>query len=481
MRMLPHDRRSLIAVDLGAESCRISLLRWKDESPQIQLIHRFANAPLQDASGHLRWPLDTIVDGVEYGIAKCAEYAPEGVRSIAVDGWSVDYVRIDEQGKPLDLPFCYRDDRAAKAETLLHAKIAPGRLRSITGLHLQSINTLYQQYADLLAGRPTGTKWLNLPEYLLHRWGAPPVAEYTNATHTEMVDQSERVWSDEILEVAGIDRATMPPLIPAGTKLGRLSRERFPQPAFAQTELIAPACHDTASAIAGIAPVDRGNWGYISSGTWSLVGTTLAGPCLSETAQSNGFTNLGGAAGAVLFHASVNGMWVLRQCMDAWAQSGAPSSITELVKAAQATPPPQQLLDLDDPELMRLGQMPARIRQQLHSRGYSCPERPAEIACLIFHSLADRYRRAFAEIEQYTGKKIQKVYVVGGGSQNEFLCRLTAEKIGLPVFRGAAESSTIGNLAVQLAALESEPNEPEFGNNISGWASFLSGPSEAVR
>ncbi len=476
MNLLTHDRRSLIAVDLGAESCRVSLLRWRDSSPRIQMVHRFANAPLRDEQGSLRWPLHNIVSGVEDGIARCAELAPEGVRSIAVDGWAVDYVRVDAQGEPLYPPFCYRDERTIAAETLLHARISPERMRSITGLQLQRINTLYQQYAELLAGQPLGNLakgWMNLPEYLLFRLGAPPVAEYTNATHTQMVDQRTGTWSDEILAAAGIDRATMPPLVPAGTRLGHLNRDRFPHPALAGTEIIAPACHDTASAIAGIAAADDAPWGYISSGTWSLVGTTLAEPCLSEAAQSNGFTNLGGVAGTVLFHTSVNGMWVLKQCMDAWAMGETPWTIGELIHAAEAVPPPEELLDLDDPELMRMGEMPDRIRRQLHSRGRACPQSPAAMASLIFHSLAERYRRAFLDIQGYTGKRIAKIYIVGGGSQNELLCRLTTEKTGLPVIRGAPESSTIGNFAVQLAALECDPNQPEFGRKIGDWALML--------
>jgi rhamnulokinase len=466
--------RALVAVDLGAESCRVSLLRWTAAGPRVELVHRLANGPVHDEQGSLRWPLDTIVQGVEHGLALCAERATEGVRSVAVDGWAVDYVRLDAAGKPLAPPFCYRDERTVEAERVLHERIPAERLAEITGLQPQRINTLYQQYADVLAGASCGETWTNLPEYLLHRWGGPAVAEYTNATHTEMVEQGTRAWSPEILEAAGIDAARMPRLVEPGTRLGTINAELFPQTAFRGTELIAPACHDTASAIAGI-PVggDEEDWGYISSGTWSLVGTVLHRPCLSADARAAGFTNLGGVAGSVLFHISVNGMWVLKQCMDAWEARGERWAVEELVVAAAEVAPPIMYLDMDDTELTLMGEMPERLERQLAMRGGTCPKGCAEIASLIFHSLAERYRLAFERMERLTGKKLKRLFVVGGGSRNALLRKLTAEKTGLEVLRGSAESSTAGNFAVQLAALEAGAENAAFGSEVSWWAGVI--------
>ncbi|MEO8734907.1 MAG: FGGY family carbohydrate kinase, partial [Edaphobacter sp.] len=174
--LLPADTRASIAVDLGAESCRVSLLRWTDGKPAIKLVHRFANAPRQ-IDGGLRWDLAMIEAGLDDGLRRCAEIATEGVRSIAVDGWAVDYVRVDDEGKPLADPFCYRDERTLEAERSLHRKISPEKLRELTGIQLMRINTVYQLHADKLQGLPEGRQWLNLPEYILSRWGGAPVAE----------------------------------------------------------------------------------------------------------------------------------------------------------------------------------------------------------------------------------------------------------------------------------------------------------------
>jgi len=273
---LPKDTRALIAVDLGAESCRVSLLRWAGGKAAISLVHRFANVP-RETDGGLHWDFARIEAGLDEGLRKCAAIATEGVRSIAVDGWAVDYVRVDADGKALADPFCYRDERTVKAERALHRRIGPDKLRELTGIQLLRINTLYQLYADALAGLPEGRQWLNLPEYVLSRWGAAPVAELTNATHTQMVELYNRQWCREIFQAAQLDLACAPKLVPPGTEIGRLRGPFAELPALRDAVLIAPACHDTASAIAGI-PATGSDWAYISSGTWSLVGTLLEQP-----------------------------------------------------------------------------------------------------------------------------------------------------------------------------------------------------------
>jgi rhamnulokinase len=249
--LVPEDKRALIAIDLGAESCRVSLLRWKDGKQLIVLVHRFANEARQTDDG-LRWDIALIESGLEAGLRKCAAIATEGVRSIAVDGWAVDYVRISVTGKALHDPYCYRDERTIEAERALHQRISPERLRELTGIQLLRINTLYQLYADVQKGALDGQRWLNLPEYVLARLGAANVAELTNATHTQMVSLNDLQWCDEIFVAAGLDRSCAPMIVPPGTIIGRLNGPLTELTAFRDTLLIAPACHDTASAIAGI-------------------------------------------------------------------------------------------------------------------------------------------------------------------------------------------------------------------------------------
>ncbi|HEY1993251.1 MAG TPA: FGGY-family carbohydrate kinase [Edaphobacter sp.] len=475
--LLPADKRASIAVDLGAESCRVSLLRWVKDKAEITLVHRFANAP-REVDGELRWDLEKIEAGLDHGLRQCAAIAEEGVRSIAVDGWAVDYVRVDADGKALADPFCYRDERTIKAERALHRKIGPERLRELTGVQLIRINTLYQLYADHLHGLPEGRQWLNLPEYILSRWGGARVAEHTNATHTQMVELYQRQWCREIFSAAHLDLASAAKIVPPGTEIGKLSGPLAELPALRDTVLIAPACHDTASAIAGI-PATGNDWAYISSGTWSLVGTLLEKPRNGDAAAEENFTNLGAVGGRICFHKNVNGMWLIRQCMEKWASDGRVWTVPELVAAAEEIAKPYGLLDVDDPDLLLAGRMPQRINAQRVRKGLEVldegPENAPEFASLIFHSLASRYAKVLERVAFHSGKKLKRLFVVGGASQNDYLNRLTKEATGLELFRGAVESSTVGNFAVQMAVLEGSRAAVTgaYADQVSRWAGLF--------
>ncbi len=476
--MVPADARASIAVDLGAESCRVSLLRWIDGKPVIALVERFSNAPRElapEQGGGLRWDLQRIVTGLDDGLKKCAAIATEGIRSIAVDGWAVDYVRVDASGQPLADPFCYRDERGIEAERAVYERCAPARLRELTGVQLIRINTLYQLYADKLAGTDPGTTWMNLPEYVLSRWGGQPVAEYTNATHTQLIDLYKKQWCEEIFDATGLDIQRAAKIVPPGTIVGKLQGPLAELSAFSDTALIAPACHDTASAIAGI-PALRDDWAYISSGTWSLVGTLLEQPRNGLTERDENFTNLGAVGDRICFHKNVNGMWLIRQSMDCWEAAGRVWDVVDLVAAAEKAPKPDGLLDVDDPELMLAGRMLERINVQRTSRGLKpldeSPDGAPAFASLIFHSLASRYAEVLSRIALHSGKQLKRLFVVGGASRNEFLNRLTAEATGLQVFRGSPESSTVGNFAVQMAALDGsrDPMTGVYAEQVSRWA-----------
>jgi len=484
MALLPADTRASIAVDLGAESCRVSLLRWLDGKAAITLVHRFANAP-RKVNGGLHWDLTMIEAGLDEGLRKCAVIANEGVRSIAVDGWAVDYVRVDVEGKPLADPFCYRDERTLKAERSLHRRISPEKLRELTGVQLLRINTLYQLHADTLQGLPEGSQWLNLPEYILSRWGGARVAEHTNATHTGMVELYRRQWCREIFSAAQLDLAGAPKIVPPGTEVGKLSGPLTELQAFRDTVLIAPACHDTASAIAGI-PATGNDWAYISSGTWSLVGTLVEQPRNGKEVADENFTNLGAVGDRICLHKNVNGMWLIKQCIDQWATDGRVWSVPELVAVAEAAARPHGVLDVDDPDLMLAGRMPQRINAQRARKGFAAldesPEGAPVFASLIFHSLAARYAKVLERVALHSGKKLKRLFVVGGASQNEFLNRLTEQATGLDLLRGSAESSTVGNFAVQMAALEGsrDPVTGVYAEQVSRWAALFVAALEQV-
>ena len=473
----PNDPRASIAVDLGAESCRVSLLRWNDARPSIKLVYRFANNP-REVDGGLRWDLACIVKGVEEGLRKCAEIATEGIRSIAVDGWAVDYVRLDAAGAPLADPFCYRDPRNAAAERSAHRKISQERMRELTGIQILSINTVYQLHADRLARLPEGQQWLNLPEYLLAHWGGARVAEYTNATHTQLIELYKKQWCREIFQALDLDLASAPKIVPPGTDVGKVSGPLSELPAFADTTLVAPACHDTASAIAGI-PATGNDWAYISSGTWSLVGTLIEQPRNNAAAQADNFTNLGAVGDRICFHKNVNGMWLIRQCIDEWRLRGKDWNIADLVAESEKASCPEGLIDVDDPDLLLPERMPQRINAQRAKHGLApvdeSPENAPILASLIFYSLAARYAAVLNRVALLTGKRLKRLFIVGGANQNAFLNRLTQEATGLEVFRGSPESSTIGNFAVQLATLEGtrDPVTGAHAEPVAAWAGLL--------
>ncbi len=461
---VPADLRALVAIDLGAESCRVSLLRWVEGRAEIRLVHRFLNAP-RITDGGLRWDLGMIEAGLQQGLVLAAEAAVEGIRSIAVDGWAVDYVHLDADGVAVDDPYCYRDERTLEAEARLHEVMAPERMRELTGVQLSRINTLYQLHSEDASVRRM--RWLNLPEYVLSRLGGRCVAEWTNASHSQMLRVGEAAWCDELLTAAGIETASVPEVVVPGTVVGLAA-------SYGDAVLIAPATHDTASAIAGI-PAHGEDWAYISSGTWSLVGTTLAAPNNGEAASRDNFTNLVAVGGRTLFHKNVNGMWLIKQCMEQWTAQGTTWGIGELVSAAEGVACPQGLLEVDDPDLLLPGYMLSRINAQRERKGLEALDEDGVnapvFASLIFHSLAARYAEVLSHIAGETGKTFRRLFVVGGGSQNLFLNRLTAEATGLAVIRGSQESSTLGNFAVQLATLEH--GDGPSHEQVSIWADRL--------
>ena len=501
---IPADRRAIVAVDLGAQSCRVSLLRWLPEGPRIQLVHRVANAPIANA-GHLKWNLDLLCSAADEGMRRCAAIATECIAAVGVTGWAVDYVRLNgnfaaasadsARLTPIADPFCYRDMRTGPAMEALHAKIPADRLYALTGIQVLSLNTLYQLYADGIAGIPAHIPWLNLPEYLLYRWGAKPVAEYTNATHTSMVSLGKRQWSQEIFDAASLGISAAPEIVAPGSIAGRLQGPLTELPALRNTMLIAPACHDTASAIAGI-HAQSDDWAYISSGTWSLVGTLLDQPCAGPESARLNFTNEGGVGRTICFLRNVNGLWLQDQCVEAWKADGEHRTVEELLEAAATLPSPHVLIDVDDPQLIAPGRMPERIAMQLENGGVPAKpflSSPPAMINLILHSLAARYAAVLHQIETLTAKQFRRLYIVGGGSRNLLLNRLTQRATQLELVCGAQESSTLGNVSIQLAALERRQFESvgECGENVeqqgvdreavSSWAGVLADAQTQVQ
>ena len=469
------DRRARIAIDLGAESCRVALLRWPDGHPEITEIHRIPNGPVQQGSS-LRWPIANILAGLDEGLRRAANEAKEGIASIAVDGWAVDYVRLDPDGHPLDDPFCYRDERTIDAKLRADNVLPPKEAFRRTGAQPLRINSIYQLLADdrSVAHAP----WLCLPEFVLHWLGAPRVAEYTNATHTGLVDLATGDWARDIFARLDLSIEAAPSIVTPGTRLGKVQGPLATLAAFDDTELIAPACHDTASAIAGI-PADLAETAYICSGTWSLVGALVSEPIATPQSLAARYTNQGAATGGYCFHTNVNGMWLLKQCMEEWTSAGRNVTISSLIQQASACAQ-SGTINVDADPLLLAGNMPERINDQMTAAGHEpiadLPGNEPRFARVIFESLAVRYAIALADLEQMLHRKLDRIHIIGGASRNRLLADLTAQRTGLAVVCGHPESSTIGNFAVQLAVSE-ELSRPVTRAGVRRWASLLSDPA----
>jgi rhamnulokinase len=462
-----------IAIDLGAESCRVSLLRWLSGQPSIVVIHRIPNGPVHRGTS-LHWPLDSILAGLEEGLRKAAQAAPEGVASIAVDSWGVDYVRLAQDGTALREPFCYRDERTISTKEAADLVLPPIELYQRTGALPLRINTVYQLLADPAHGVDSHSPWVTMPEFVLHWLGGRRVAEYTHATHTGLVNLKTADWDSDLFRMLDLPLEAAPPIVRAGTTVGQLKGPLAKLDAFRNTLLIAPACHDTASAIAGI-PTNLATTAYICSGTWSLVGTLTDGPVTTQDAFDARYTNLGAATGDLCFHTLVNGMWLLKQCMESWNADGRVWQIEDLVALAATSGFPG-IINVDAEPLLLDSDMPERINHQLWRRRWTTiPDVQGNepvFARVIFESLAARYASALQSLEGMLGRKMEKIHILGGASRNKLLTELTAQRTGLPVEIGEPESSTIGNFAVQLAASEAE-NQLISPESVRKWAKAL--------
>ncbi len=463
-----------IAIDLGAESCRVSLLRWLDGQPSIEVIHRIPNGPVHRGTS-LHWPLDSILAGLEDGLRKAAQAAPEGVASIAADSWGVDYVRLAQDGTALREPFCYRDERTISTKEAADLVLPPIELYQRTGALPLRINTVYQLLADPADGIDSQAPWVTMPEFVLHWLGGRRVAEYTHATHTGLVNLKTADWDSDLFRMLNLPLEAAPAIVRAGAIVGRLQGPLAKLDAFRNTLLIAPACHDTASAIAGI-PTSLATTAYICSGTWSLVGTLTDGPVTTQDAFDARYTNLGAATGDLCFHTLVNGMWLLKQCMESWNADGRVWQIEDLVAQAATSGFPG-IINVDAEPLLLDSDMPERINHQLWRRRWATiPDVQGNepvFARVIFESLAARYASALQSLEGMLGRKMEKIHILGGASRNKLLTELTAQRTGLPVEIGEPESSTIGNFAVQLAASDAE-NQPISPESVRKWAKALS-------
>jgi len=402
------------------------------------------------------WDVDRLWEEIQRGLLKAATKTQGHIDSVGVDGWGVDYTLLDADGKRIGHSYCYRDARNVPAMEKTFARFPQERLYEITGIQFLPFNTVYQLVAHV-AEFPEewewAARWLTLPEYFQYRLTGVAAAEYTEASTTQLLDVRTKSWSHELASALGLELKKFPPIVQAGAVLGKLRPEVADEVGLADTQVIAPACHDTGSAVAGI-PFPHEGMAFISSGTWSLVGTVLLKPVVSGGGQGKTFTNEGGVAGSIRFLQNVIGLWLLQECLREWNAQGRHLTAADLAVQCLEAPPEGPYFQADETTYLAPGNMVERINAGLRAAGFAEERRAPELAAIIFRSLALRYAEVVREVGRLTGKSIKRICIVGGGVKNEALNRLTELVTGLEVVRGPSESTAAGNIAVQIAALE---------------------------
>jgi rhamnulokinase len=446
--------RNVLAVDFGAESGRLVLCRWNGREGTLEEVHRFPNAP-QEVDNHLVWDMERLWGEILRGLLKAAAKTGGHIDSVGVDGWGVDYALLDAAGNRIGHTFCYRDSRNVPAMAKVFSKISQERIYEITGIQFLPFNTIYQLTAhkeEFPEEWERAACWLTLPEYFQYRLTGVAAEEYTEASTTQLLDVRARAWSQELTSAVGLSIEKFPPIVQAGTVLGKLLPEVSQEAGLENTQVIAPACHDTGSAVAGI-PFPHDGLVFISSGTWSLVGTVLLNPVVRGDQRRN-FTNEGGVAGSIRFLQNVIGLWLLQECLREWNSQGQNLTAADLAAQCMETPPEGPHFHADETTYLAPGNMVERINAGLRAAGFAEERRPPELAAIIFRSLARRYAAVVGELGRLSGKSIKRICIVGGGVKNEALNRLTELLTGVEVVRGPSESTAAGNIAVQIAALE---------------------------
>jgi rhamnulokinase len=440
--------RAVVAIDLGAESGRVVLGRFDGDRVELEAVHRFPTPP-RPHDGHLRWDLHGLWSQIRTGLATAGEAAGT-VDTVGVDAWGVDYGLLDRDGELLGDPISYRDPRTTGMVEEAIGRVGRERLYLATGIQIIEINTSFQLMAEARAGTlQQAARLLLIPDLFHHLLSGATVAEYTVASTTGAYDMAGGRWATELLDELGVPARLLPEVVDAGTDLGPVKPEL---PGFASARVIAPASHDTASAVVGV-PFADPNAAYISSGTWSLVGLETTEPVVSQLAMAANLTNEGGAFGTIRLLRNSGGLWLLQESRRQWAREGREYLYDDLVRLAAEAPEGRSIFNTDHPSFVAPGDMPARIRAYCARTGQPVPADDGALTRCILDSLALGYRRAVDDLAAATGRPVSAVHVVGGGARNQLLNQTVADVTGLPVIAGPVEATALGNLLVQLIAL----------------------------
>jgi rhamnulokinase len=392
----------------------------------LEAIHRFTNG-ITEVDGHLRWDLTGLYDEVRKGLAGLP-----GAESIGIDTWGVDYGLLDAAGELVAEPVAYRDERTEAVIDEVHAMVSPDELYAITGLQFLPFNTIYQLAAEQRSGGwARAERALLLPDLLTYWLTGEQGSELTNASTTGLLDVCAGQWSTDLFDRLGLPVDLFPPVSPPGELRGRTAEGGV---------VTSVGSHDTASAVVAV-PATTDRFAYVSSGTWSLVGLELESPVLTDAARAANFTNETGVDGRIRFLRNVGGLWLLQESMREWGRDDLPVLLAE----AAALPAGGPTVDADAPGFLAPGRMPERIAEAAGRPSLS----PAELTRCVVDSLAAAYAATVHRAAELAGAEVDVIHVVGGGAQNELLCRLTAEAAGLPVLAGPVEATALGNVLVQ--------------------------------
>jgi rhamnulokinase len=445
----PAHTKPYLAFDFGAESGRAVLGHLQSGILTIKEIHRFPNEPVE-YGGSLHWDVARLWFEVRKALSGLEKHELVG---IGVDAWGVDYALLGERGELLQNPYHYRDQRTHGVMEEVFRKVPREEIYRATGIQFMPINTLYQLFA---AQRDTPTiiaaakQWLPIPD-LFHYWlTGNAVCEFTNATTTQLVDPVRRTWAIDLMQRLEFRPELPAPIVEPGSIVGKLLPQLAQNSSLAGTQVIAPGCHDTASAVAAISA--RDGTAFLSSGTWSLLGTELDAPVITPQALRLNFTNEGGVNGTTRLLKNVMGLWMLQGCRHSWIAQGHPYDYRDLMEMASDETAFSSLVDPDDESFLRPTNMLAAIGEFCRRTHQPEPASPGAYVRSVLESLAFKYRLVLRSLEYLCEKRIEQIRIIGGGSKNRILNQFTADATGRKVLAGPAEATALGNIAIQVLA-----------------------------
>ncbi|MCL1795017.1 MAG: rhamnulokinase [Oscillospiraceae bacterium] len=450
---MPKPTLKMLAIDLGASSGRGMIGEFDGKKLSLRENHRFPNDPV-NISGAFMWDILRIFHEIKKSLGNCANSEDCDISTIGIDTWGVDFGLLDKTGLLLENPYHYRDKRTDNIEFEAYKRIPKHELYKINGLQYLPFNTIYQLLA-LSAKRPhafeNAETLLMTPDLLNYFLTGAKKTEYTIASTSALLDAKKRTWAKELFSPMGIPEKLFTEIVPPGNILGGLLPDVLKEVGNLPAQVVNVASHDTGSAIAAV-PASGDAFVYISSGTWSLMGTEAKEPIINEKSARYDFTNEGGVANTIRVLKNVAGLWLEQESKRQWEREGEKNTFNELTEMAIRAKPLGCLIDVDSPEFVSPGDMPGRIREFCRRTAQHIPQNKGEVVRCIFDSLALAYKRTLACIEELQGEKTPFIHVVGGGTKESLLCQFTADACGVPVYAGPVEATALGNIAVQMMA-----------------------------